>query len=46
MGNYSKYDISTKVAFVEDYLELCKSKKISMADYAYSKGLSDSTFND
>ena len=46
MSNYKKFDISYKLATVKEYLETSKTSKISMADFAYSKGLSDSTFND
>ena len=45
-SKYQKYDIATKVSLVEEYLELSKTVKISKADFAYQKGLSDSTFND
>ena len=45
-SKYRKYDIATKVSLVEEYLELSKTVKISKADFAYQKGLSDSTFND
>lgn len=43
---YRKYDIATKVTLVEGYLELSKTSKITKADFAYQKGISDSTFND
>ena len=43
---YQKYDIATKVTLVEEYLELSKTSKITKADFAYQKGISDSTFND
>lgn len=45
-GKYQKYDIATKVSLVEEYLELSKTVKITKADFAYQKGISDSTFND
>lgn len=45
-GKYQKYDIATKVALVEEYLELSKTSKITKTDFAYEKGISDSTFND
>ena len=45
-SKYRKYDIATKVSLVEEYLELSKTVKISKTDFAYQKGLSDSTFND
>ena len=34
------------MSLVEEYLELSKAVKISKADFAYQKGISDSTFND
>lgn len=43
---YQKYDIAIKVSLVEEYLELSKTSKITKADFAYQKGISDSTFND
>ena len=43
---YRKYDIATKVSLVEEYLELSKTSKITKANFAYQKGISDSTFND
>ena len=45
-SKYQKYDIATKVSLVEEYLELSKTVKITKADFAYQKSLSDSTFND
>lgn len=45
-SKYRKYDIATKVSLVEEYLELSKTSKITKADFAYQKGISDSTFND
>lgn len=45
-SKYQKYDIATKVSLVEEYLELSKTVKITKADFAYGKGISDSTFND
>ena len=45
-SKYQKYDIATKVSLVEEYLELSKTVKITKADFAYQKGISDSTFND
>lgn len=45
-GKYQKYDIATKVALVEEYLELSKTSKITKTDFAHEKGISDSTFND
>ena len=44
-SKYQKYDIATKVSLVEEYLELSKTVKITKADFAYQKGISDSTFN-
>ena len=44
-SKYRKYDIATKVSLVEEYLELSKTVKITKADFAYQKGVSDSTFN-
>lgn len=44
-SKYQKYDIATKVTLVEEYLELSKTSKITKADFAYQKGISDSTFN-
>lgn len=45
-SKYRKYDIATKVTLVEEYLELSKTSKITKADFAYQKWISDSTFND
>ena len=45
-SKYQKYDIATKVTLVEEYLELFKTVKIAKTDFAYQKGISDSTFND
>ena len=45
-SKYQKYDIATKVTLVEEYLELSKTSKITKANFAYKKGISDSTFND
>lgn len=45
-SKYQKYDIATKVSLVEEYLELSKTSKITKADFAYQKGISDSAFND
>ena len=45
-SKYQKYDIATKVALVEEYLELSKTSKITKVDFTYGKGTSDSTFND
>lgn len=46
LGSIKNYDIATKASLVEEYLELSKAVKISKADFAYQKGVSDSTFND
>mgnify|MGYP004456317041 CR=1 FL=1 len=45
-NKYQKYDIATKVTLVEEYLELSKTSKITKTNFAYEKGISDSTFND
>ena len=45
-SNYQKYDITTKVTLVKEYLELSKTSKITKAQFAYEKGIADSTFND
>ena len=45
-SKYQKYDIATKVSLVEEYLELSKTSKITKTNFAYEKGISDSTFND
>lgn len=45
-SKYQKYDIATKVTLVEEYLELSKRSKITKVDFAYEKGISNSTFND
>ena len=45
-SKYQKYDIATKVSLVEEYLELSKTSKITKANFAHEKGISDSTFND
>lgn len=47
MPKYKRYDILSKVAFVEEYLERVKTNpKLSISDYAFEKDLADSTFND
>lgn len=47
MAKYRKYDIAAKVQYVEGYLELLETDpNLTIADYAYSKDLADSTFND
>lgn len=45
-SKYQKYDIATKVTLVEEYLELSKTSKITKTNFAYEKGISDSTFDD
>lgn len=45
-SKYQKYDIATKVSLVEEYLELSKTSKVTKTDFAYEKGISNSTFND
>lgn len=45
-SKYQKYDIATKVSLVEEYLELSKTSKITKTNFAYEKGISDSTFDD
>lgn len=45
-SKYRKYDIATKVSLVEEYLDISKTTKITKANFAYEKGISDSTFND
>ena len=44
-SKYQKYDIATKVSLVEEYLELSKTSKITKTNFAYEKGISDSTFD-
>ena len=46
MQKYKKYDISVKVAYVEEYLDRIKTEKCSIADFAFEKEIADSTFND
>lgn len=41
-----KYTAEFKKALVKEYLETIKDKKISKAEFASQKGVSDSTFND
>ena len=45
-SKYQKYDIATKASLVEEYLELSKTSKITKTNFAYEKGISDSTFDD
>ena len=46
MKKYKKYDIALKVSLVEEYLNRIKTEKCTKADFAFEKGISDSTFND
>ena len=41
-----KYSAQLKISLVEEYLKLAEESKISKAEFAASKGISDSTFND
>lgn len=41
-----KYSAQFKIEKVNEYLEECKSKKISKAEFASRYNISDSTFND
>lgn len=43
---YKKFDIACKIFFVEDYLERTKTNKMSMSEYAKSKGIAETTFSD
>ena len=45
-GKYNTYDISCKISYVEEYLELTKRKKMTITDYAKAKNLATSTFSD
>ena len=46
MARYQKYDVSTKVALVEEYIERNKyGPGYSMAQFSLEKGIPDSTFN-
>ena len=46
MAKYQKYDINTKVALVEEYLERNRNdSNYSMAQFSLEKGIPDSTFN-
>ena len=46
MARYQKYDVSTKVALVEEYIERNKyDPGYSMAQFSLEKGIPDSTFN-
>lgn len=43
---YQKYDPSYKLALVEEYYEEYSKCRITKSEFAHSKGISDSTFND
>ena len=46
MARYQKYDINTKVALIEEYLERNRNdNSYSMAQFSLEKGIADSTFN-
>ena len=46
MARYQKYDINTKVALIEEYLERNRNdNSYSMAQFSLEKGIPDSTFN-
>lgn len=46
MARYQKYDISTKVALIEEYLERNRNNPgYSMTQFSLEKGIADSTFN-
>ena len=46
MARYQKYDVSTKVALVEEYIERNKNEPgYSMTQFSLEKGIPDSTFN-
>lgn len=46
MARYQKYDISTKVALIEEYLERNRNDPgYSMTQFSLEKGIADSTFN-
>ena len=46
MARYQKYDINTKVALIEEYLERNRDdNSYSMAQFSLEKGIPDSTFN-
>lgn len=47
MGKYKKYDIAAKLSLVKEYLNILKANpKYKISEYAYQKGIADSTFND
>lgn len=41
-----KYSAQFKIQMVEEYLKETEQNKISIASFAFKKGISDSTFND
>ena len=41
-----KYSAQFKTEKVQEYLEECKTKKVTKAEFAARNGISDSTFND
>lgn len=46
MARYQKYDVSTKVVLVEEYIERNKNEPgYSMTQFSLEKGIPDSTFN-
>ena len=46
MARYQKYDINTKVALIEEYLERNRNdNSYSRAQFSLEKGIADSTFN-
>ena len=46
MARYQQYDINTKVALIEEYLERNRNdNSYSMAQFSLEKGIPDSTFN-
>ena len=46
MARYQKYDVNTKVALVEEYIERNKNEPgYSMTQFSLEKGIPDSTFN-
>ena len=46
MARYQKYDVRTKVALVEEYIERNKNEPgYSMTQFSLEKGIPDSTFN-
>lgn len=46
IARYQKYDISTKVALIEEYFERNRNDSgYSMSQFSLEKGIADSTFN-